>query len=630
VTFNGGAGGAGGAGVDLSSGTVANHGSITGGNGGIGGDANSPPYSGGAGGQGGAGVYLNGGTLVTSGTISGGAGASGGYGYPSGFSGAYGDAVQFGSVASTLEVEAGAVFNGPVVANASVADTLRLLGTQSGGTPITLGEQFSGFSSLSFASGAAWTVDVDAGAAPSAGLAINDFTTSDTVDVTNLTPAQAQADFNSSTHTLTSSTDGALHFASGPFSGESFLFSNDGSGGTDMSVVVGSAISSVLTSTVSLGSGAYKSPLTISNAGGVTPSSAAAVGVVSDVSGNVLTNYGVVDGGAGSSGSAGGAGGIGLSFKLGSTATNAGSIAGGNGGTGSAGAGGAGAVGADLLAGTLTNTGNITGGLGGAGSTTGGVGGAAVLLNGGTLIEAGTVSGGTGGSGASSGAAGDAVAFGSTVSTLIIDPGAVFNGHVVGNSSVKDVLEVASTQAGGTAVTLGTQFLDFSTLDFASGAGWTVDATKADLLAYPLTIDGFALGDTLDTTIPSAGATASFKTSSEVLTITQGGTKVTLQFNSAFSGEHFVLKSDGHSGTDVQLQSGAAQTLAAAASDPENFVSAEHRALLGAERALLGAGAFDSSRILHVEPALAALNAHGFASNGFVDHGALQAHIMLR
>jgi hypothetical protein len=527
---SGGAGGSGGAGVSLSGGTLTTSGTVSGGNGGTGGGGNlglngEYPGTGGAGGNGGAGAYLNGGTLTTSGTISGGAGGVGGSGATNGAAGAAGDAVQFGSVASTLVVKPGAVFNGQVAANASVNDVLKLSGVQSGGTPITLGTQFTNFSTLTFAAGADWTVDAGTGAAPSSGLAITGFTTTDTIDVTNLTPAQVQADFNPSTHTLTTTSDGTLHFVSVPFNGESFLFSNDGGGGTDMTVVVGSAISSVLTSTVTLGSSAYKSPLTISNAGGVTPSAPGATGLVSSHSTNSLTNNGTIQGGTGAA-------------------------AAGNGG-----------FGVNLTAGTVTNTGSITGGAGGKGSTTGGHGGAGVELNGGTLITSGTISGGVGGAGTPVGGSGDAVQFGTAASTLIVDPGAVFNGQVVGNASVHDVLEVSGTQAGGTPITLGTQFTNFSTLKFATGATGSVDATKSDLMAphTMLTIDGFALGDTLDiTNLKHSGTAASFDATKEILTITQGATVIELGFNSAFTGEHFVLASNGHGGTDVTLQTGAA------------------------------------------------------------------------
>ena len=139
-------------------------------------------------------MVLNGGTLITSGTISGGAGVRVRNLRPNGA--AAGDAVQFGTLASTLVVKPHAVFNGQVAANASVNDVLRLSGIQSGGTPITLGTQFTNFSTLAFAFGAAWTVDVGTGAAPSGGLAITGFTTSDTIDVTNLSPTQVASEFN--------------------------------------------------------------------------------------------------------------------------------------------------------------------------------------------------------------------------------------------------------------------------------------------------------------------------------------------------------------------------------------------------------------------------------------------------
>jgi hypothetical protein len=227
------AGANGGAGVDVSSGdTVMNSGHITGGGGGGGGGVGSGGAY--AGGNGGAGVFVNGGSLTTSGTISGGTGGAGN-GAPAG---ANGDAVQFGSIAGTLIVDPGAVFNGEVAANASVNDTLKLSGTQSGGASITLGTQFTNFSTLSFAFGAAWTVDAGTGAAPSSGLAINGFTTADTVDVTNLNPTQVAGEFNPTTDKLTTTSDGTLHFNG--ISGGYFLFSSDGTTGTDITLVKGS------------------------------------------------------------------------------------------------------------------------------------------------------------------------------------------------------------------------------------------------------------------------------------------------------------------------------------------------------------------------------------------------------
>ena len=859
-------GGAGGVGVTLSSGaTLTNSGSITGGMGG----GVDPGYTG-TGGQGGAGVFLNGPTLTTSGSISGGSGGSGTV------NGAAGDAVQFGLVTSTLVVEPGAVFNGQVAANASVHDVLKLSGIQGVGSAITLGKQFTGFSVLDFASGAAWTADVSMGAASSTpGLTINGFTTSDTIDVAKLTPTQVAGDFNSSTHVLTTGSDGTLDFTNS-FSGEYALFSSDGSGGTDITLVKGSGISTTRASTVNLGS-AQPSPLTITNTGVVVPTAAGATGVLSDISGNSLTNAGAIDGGAGSNGTTGGEGGVGLNFEKGATVTNTGSITGGTGGTSSsAGAGGGGGIGVILDGGTLTNTGRITGGAGGGGSVGGGNPAEGAFLNGGTLITSGTISGGTGGSGGyppltgdavlfgsiastltvdsgavfngaiggfgfndtidmtnltptqvagdfnsntdvlstasdgtlhfsgafpdesfvfssdggagtditlssgpgisttftgtvtmgsaafpspltitttgvvaptvagatavlsdisgnsltnagaidggagsngttgghgglglnfekggavtntgsingghggsasgagaggtggvgadlfagtltntgsitgggggngtvgngqpspgvyldggtliSSGAvsggsgggggypplSGDAVLFGSIASTLTVDPGAVFNGQVVATASVHDVLELSGTQSTGTAITLGTQFTHFSTLDFAPAAAWTVDAGMHAAPSGGLAINGFTTSDTIDiTNLTPTQVEADF--TSDVITTASDGT---LTFNGV-SGDTFVFTAKG-AGTDVTVQPSPAATLAAAGHDLTNFVGDEHRALMGGQFTL-GARSFGSAPTLHTDPALVAGSVHSLSADALSDHGLAHA-----
>jgi autotransporter adhesin len=166
-------------------------------------------------------------------------------------------------------------------------------------------------------------------------------------------------------------------------------------------------------------------------------------------------------------------------------------------------------------------------------------------------------------------------------------------------------------------------------LDFATGAQGSVEATAGDLTAHPLTIDGFALGDTLDiTNLAERGTTQSFNSMSDVLTLTHGATVITLDFNSSVSGDHFVLTANGN-GTDVTLASGPAATLAAAGHDLMNFVGDEHRALMGGQ-SMLGAHAFGSGSMLHPDPALLALSGHGFSANALTDHGIAHASVMLR
>jgi len=540
-----GAGGGGGIGVILDGGTLTNTGRITGGAGGGGSVGGGNPAEG---------AFLNGGTLITSGTISGGTGGSGGYPPLTG------DAVLFGSIASTLTVDSGAVFNG----------------------------------------------------------AIGGFGFNDTIDMTNLTPTQVAGDFNSNTDVLSTASDGTLHF-SGAFPDESFVFSSDGGAGTDITLSSGPGISTTFTGTVTMGSAAFPSPLTITTTGVVAPTVAGATAVLSDISGNSLTNAGAIDGGAGSNGTTGGHGGLGLNFEKGGAVTNTGSINGGHGGSASgAGAGGTGGVGADLFAGTLTNTGSITGGGGGNGTVGNGQPSPGVYLDGGTLISSGAVSGGSGGGGGYPPLSGDAVLFGSIASTLTVDPGAVFNGQVVATASVHDVLELSGTQSTGTAITLGTQFTHFSTLDFAPAAAWTVDAGMHAAPSGGLAINGFTTSDTIDiTNLTPTQVEADF--TSDVITTASDGT---LTFNGV-SGDTFVFTAKG-AGTDVTVQPSPAATLAAAGHDLTNFVGDEHRALMGGQFTL-GARSFGSAPTLHTDPALVAGSVHSLSADALSDHGLAHA-----
>ncbi len=191
-------GGTGGVGLELDPGvTMANAGTISGGTGGTGGLSGGAGGAGVvlssynaftntgliAGGSGGLGTVSQGGiglsighydTATTSGTIIGGNGeSSGGFGVlidgnavliadgtiSGGLSGVLrADAVSFGQTGGTLEVEAGAVFNGAVAAVAGAGDVLEL-GGSSPGTLAGIGTAFTGFDTLSFLAGADWTAE---------------------------------------------------------------------------------------------------------------------------------------------------------------------------------------------------------------------------------------------------------------------------------------------------------------------------------------------------------------------------------------------------------------------------------------------------------------------------------------
>jgi hypothetical protein len=121
----------------------------------------------------------------------------------------------------------------------------------------------------------------------------------------------------------------------------------------------------------------------------------------------------------------------------------------------------------------------------------------------------------------------------------------------------------------------------------------------------------------------------SFDAKSHVLTVTNGETTIHLQFDSAFSGRHFVLSADGHGGSNVFLQSGAAATLATAGHELMNFVGGKHLLLVG-DRFMPGDRGAGSGFTLHPDPALETWSAHAFSANAFTDHGLAHASVMLR
>ena len=245
----------------------------------------------------------------------------------------------------------------------------------------------------------------------------------------------------------------------------------------------------------------------------------------------------------------------------------------------------------------LTNTGLIQGGRGGAGlagtnpnsgTAIGGTGGAGVYLNGGTLVMAGTIAGGLGGASmANPGAMGDAVQFGTPAGTLVVDPGATFQGAIVANANVDDTLVLAGT-ASGTLTGFGTSITGFTTitedaqahwtlggaisgggaLDIGAGAVLTLDgavniasiafAAGSETLHLALpgqvtsVFDGFAAGDVIDLETLTA---TSLRYGHGTLTLFDGRAQVdTLHFAGALTSSDFGVVSDGHGGTDVVFE----------------------------------------------------------------------------
>ena len=192
------------------------------------------------------------------------------------------------------------------------------------------------------------------------------------------------------------------------------------------------------------------------------------------LAGGTLLNGGTITGGAaGYSYGYGAKGGSGVDLSAGATLINTGAISGGDGIVGHffGDIGGAGAV---LHDATLVSSGTITGGNGHYGlEEYGGRGGVGVFVDGGTLVASGTIAGGKAGAyrWPHERAQANAVRFGSHTGTLVIDPGAVFNGLVLGQAGAGDALVLAGT-ASATLSGLGTEFRNFASLTVESGAAW--------------------------------------------------------------------------------------------------------------------------------------------------------------
>jgi hypothetical protein len=326
-----------------------------------------------------------------------------------------------------------------------------------------------------------------------------------------------------------------------------------------------------------------------------------------------------------------------VDLALNATLRNTGAIAGGVGGVvfgGYGGTGGGGVI-ADFGA-SVFNKGTIGGGAGGSAAffgkvPYGGNGGVGVYLDGGSLTNAGTISGGAGGVGTStSGTHGLAVEFGPAANTLVLDPGAVFDGLVAANASVNDVLLLAGT--GGTLSGLGTQFTGFSTLAERPGADWTLGAStlanSAEVIvrqdasltftgglsgggivrldagakltadaglgaatlrfadgggetlvlgstdAVAATLSGFRSSDTIDL----ASTLTTFSFAGGTLTLLDGSSVVeTLALAGHYTDADFALKSDDHGGTNILMKSDAAALHAASIPDSASYATNLHQ-----------------------------------------------------
>jgi hypothetical protein len=208
--------------------------------------------------------------------------------------------------------------------------------------------------------------------------------------------------------------------------------------------MAGSTISGKVTTTVTLGSASYPSPLTITGSGDIAVSAPSATGIDAPAGSGIVINDGTVTGGAAIEASDG-SGGVGVYLATGAALTNQGTITGGAGHPGRLGAGGygpgPGGAGVLIDGGTLTNRGTVAGGYGV--GEYGPTGSGANLLAG-TLINTGTIIGGSANLDLGFGGAGVNLA---TSATLLN------NGTIVGGYGLQGGSGVSIAASGSFAIT---------------------------------------------------------------------------------------------------------------------------------------------------------------------------------
>ena len=151
----------------------------------------------------------------------------------------------------------------------------------------------------------------------------------------------------------------------------------------------------------------------------------------------------------------------------------------------------------------------------------------AVTMDGGTVDNAGTIE--------ASSATGTAVSFGTgDANDLVVEAGADFIGAVTGGGA-GSVLTLGTESGGaiGTVSGIGGQITGFDTITFDSGQTWTVAGTLSAFNGDIVT--GFALGDTI-VLDGVAGLSTSFDAETGLLSLTEGATTDTLQFEGTLPG----------------------------------------------------------------------------------------------
>ena len=129
---------------------------------------------------------------------------------------------------------------------------------------------------------------------------------------------------------------------------------------------------------------------------------------------------------------------------------------------------------------------------------------------------------------------------------LVVDPGAVFNGDVVGGEGSNTVELAAGTGAAGTLGVFGSDITNFSNIVFDPGSQWTIQG-NATGFSGPIT--GFSLGDTVD--LVGLQETVQDYTAGTLTLV--GDRTISLDLPGPFATASFNTAPDAGSGTDVFL-----------------------------------------------------------------------------
>ncbi len=518
--------GNGGTGVSIATGTLLNSGTIRGGTGGY--------ASVGTGGTGGSGIYLVSGSLSLTSSVYGGAGggsiyhyqAPGGTGVQFGAggtlvtdapvsggssNGSMATAIDFGTGAADLVLQAGAKIHGAIIADPAFANTVELKDGP-GGSGFGTVDGLRGFQTATVDRGSYWylagVTDFGAGSQVTnlgglansgtlniAGTLIDARIMSGSVwqtpDASAYTTGKAAAkgynaiDLLSGAVTVLAATGAYLTTAFYAGNGQYSQHNTGGNGGSAIGTLTGILVNA---GRLLGGVGGYS--------GG---QSGGAGGNAVNIQGGTLINTNWIRGGAGGSNSNKVRSQSGAGVWLGSgTIVNRGTILGGVGAyaggyTSIVGAGGTGIY---VVSGTITNYGSIIGGLTTPWQTRMPSGGAGVLFkSGGTLTTAGLI-----GHGSGPGPAQDAIAFGTGAARLIVMPSASFIGSVVADATFGNVLEFTTASGGmpasGTfSQDLGVEFQGFGTIAVDAGASWTLASANSLTAGVYLGVAGTLAND---------------------------------------------------------------------------------------------------------------------------------------